>query len=257
MINRAVIDRESKLKATDRLRREGRWEEASEFREKQRLRLRSEGMSKGKAVEEAWRLMLENFPDFDVRLSAARLAMAEESPTCFTDDSRMHCIVLWRAYCRVMATYHEHDNGLMTGDRFHIMNCHTDRLLAKLPTVLTNRGRVGDDWDRQHEPSFTAAEEAALTASTNSMLTWVYTSDGQGFLDLLELTFNDQICRIPDDSPYELHVKHELKEIVDQIPKARVQFAKHWPPTWARNSPILRHVTNAELLRMAYECPSA
>lgn len=53
---------DSKIAVTERLRREGRWKQASEFRERERQRLRDEGLARNEAKEEAWRLMAERFP---------------------------------------------------------------------------------------------------------------------------------------------------------------------------------------------------
>ena len=58
---------ESKIVATERLRSEGRWEEASLYRDEQRRRLREEGMTRREAREESWRLTLKKYPpaEFD------------------------------------------------------------------------------------------------------------------------------------------------------------------------------------------------
>ena len=53
---------ESKIAATDRLRREGRWDEASQFRDDQRMKLRNAGIKGSAAKEEAWRIMLNWYP---------------------------------------------------------------------------------------------------------------------------------------------------------------------------------------------------
>lgn len=56
---------ESKIAATERLRREGRWEEASAYREAERERFKAEG-HKGAASEMAWTSMLERFTPLPV-----------------------------------------------------------------------------------------------------------------------------------------------------------------------------------------------
>ena len=53
---------EGKIAITERLRKEGRWEEASKFRDEARQRLRTDGKSKHEAAEEAWALMAQEFP---------------------------------------------------------------------------------------------------------------------------------------------------------------------------------------------------
>ena len=56
---------ENELKEYQRLRSEGRWPQASEFREAERQRLRSAGRSKQQARDESWSLMLAKFPPFE------------------------------------------------------------------------------------------------------------------------------------------------------------------------------------------------
>jgi hypothetical protein len=66
---------ESKITLTDRLRREGRWEEASLFRDQKRREFRSTGMSKAEAREAAWEALAEAFPPLS--LPAAPTSTAE------------------------------------------------------------------------------------------------------------------------------------------------------------------------------------
>lgn len=54
--------RESKIEATDRLRREGRWKYADIYREQQRQLLRNEGRTRAEAREMAWDRMIAAFP---------------------------------------------------------------------------------------------------------------------------------------------------------------------------------------------------
>lgn len=53
---------ESKIEITERLRGEGRWSEASRYKDETLRGLRAEGMKKAEAAEEAWRRMAEKFP---------------------------------------------------------------------------------------------------------------------------------------------------------------------------------------------------
>jgi hypothetical protein len=53
---------ESKSVATDRLRREGRWEKASLWRDQKRVQLRAEGQTRTESNEAAWQAMIEQFP---------------------------------------------------------------------------------------------------------------------------------------------------------------------------------------------------
>ena len=53
---------ESKIEATHRLQRDGRWTAACEFRDRVRRELRQAGKTKGEANDEAWSRMSEEFP---------------------------------------------------------------------------------------------------------------------------------------------------------------------------------------------------
>jgi hypothetical protein len=53
---------ESKIEATERLRREGRWDEASAFRDEERKRLKAEGLPRREAAEASWQAMIVKFP---------------------------------------------------------------------------------------------------------------------------------------------------------------------------------------------------
>ena len=53
---------ESKIVATDRLRQEGRWEQASLWRDEKRKQLREDGQTKAGSNEASWDAMLRQFP---------------------------------------------------------------------------------------------------------------------------------------------------------------------------------------------------
>ncbi|MCX7428998.1 MAG: hypothetical protein NTW96_25650 [Planctomycetia bacterium] len=56
---------ESKIVATERLRREGRWEEAGRFRKTVLRECRAKGMKKAEASDAALTAMAEAFPPLD------------------------------------------------------------------------------------------------------------------------------------------------------------------------------------------------
>ena len=68
---------ESKIDATDRLRHEGRWAEASVWRDEKRKQLRTDGQTKAGSNEESWDAMLKQFP----RLPPSEYAPAAGSST--------------------------------------------------------------------------------------------------------------------------------------------------------------------------------
>ena len=53
---------ESKIELTERLRREGRWAEASKFKDTALKEFRGKGMKKAPAAEEAWEAMAKAYP---------------------------------------------------------------------------------------------------------------------------------------------------------------------------------------------------
>jgi hypothetical protein len=67
---------EQELKEYQRLRAEGRWNAASEFREAERKRLRAAGLNRQEAREEAWEAMLDKYPPMDGQTPARQSAVA-------------------------------------------------------------------------------------------------------------------------------------------------------------------------------------
>ena len=67
---------EHELKEYQRLRAEGRWNAASEFREAERKRLRAAGLNRQEAREEAWEAMLDKYPPIDGQTPARQSAEA-------------------------------------------------------------------------------------------------------------------------------------------------------------------------------------
>ena len=78
---------EHELKEYQRLRAEGRWNAASEFREAERKRLRAAGRNRQQAREESWEAMLEKYPPQDGQTPARQSAVAMDrwSETDATD----------------------------------------------------------------------------------------------------------------------------------------------------------------------------
>ncbi len=67
---------EHELKEYQRLRAEGQWAAASEFREAELKRLRAAGLSRQEAREEAWEAMLDKYPPMDGQTPARQSAVA-------------------------------------------------------------------------------------------------------------------------------------------------------------------------------------
>jgi hypothetical protein len=67
------MPQESRIDATDRLRREGRWAEASLFRDATIKQLRADGICRTEASEAAWDRMLDKYPPLPQEESDAGL----------------------------------------------------------------------------------------------------------------------------------------------------------------------------------------
>jgi hypothetical protein len=67
---------EHELKEYQRLRAEGQWTAASEFREAERKRLRAAGRNRQQARDESWEAMLKQYPPLDEQTPARRAAVA-------------------------------------------------------------------------------------------------------------------------------------------------------------------------------------
>ena len=79
---------ESKIELTERLRRENRWAEASQFKDEMVRTFRSEGMKRAEAGEEAWRRMAEKYPPLPVAEAeniSVRVQGVGEIPPSWTD----------------------------------------------------------------------------------------------------------------------------------------------------------------------------
>ena len=57
---------ESKIELTERLRSEGRWPEASKFKDTAQRAFRDKGMKRSEAPDAAWQAMATAFPPLDI-----------------------------------------------------------------------------------------------------------------------------------------------------------------------------------------------
>jgi hypothetical protein len=71
---------ESRIEATDRLRREGRWEAASRFRDEKRREFKAAGLKRAEANDAAWDAMLVEFAPMSTVTCTGK-------PTAVTDDA--------------------------------------------------------------------------------------------------------------------------------------------------------------------------
>jgi hypothetical protein len=78
---------ESKITLTDRLRREGRWEQACIFRDQKRREFRAAGMSKVEAREAAWEAAAAAFPPLSLPAPESK---REQLPPSSLDVQQLH-----------------------------------------------------------------------------------------------------------------------------------------------------------------------
>lgn len=71
---------ESKIELTHRLQRDGRWNEASAFRDRVRKERREAGDTRDVAGEKAWEAMAQQFPPLNKKELAARMALLTAAP---------------------------------------------------------------------------------------------------------------------------------------------------------------------------------
>ena len=88
--------KESKIVATERLRKEGRWNEASLFKDEAIKRLRAEGRTKSEASEAAWDEMLAKFPPLPEQTVATRLPLYAAMAVCVFSPYRAACSLAMR-----------------------------------------------------------------------------------------------------------------------------------------------------------------
>ena len=91
---------ENELKEYQRLRAEGRWSHASEFREAERQRLRSAGRNKQQARDESWAAMVAKFPPLEGGRPASDTPPPSVDPNTlpdviFAEDANYKQAVRW------------------------------------------------------------------------------------------------------------------------------------------------------------------
>ena len=198
--------RESKITATERLRRNGNWETASLYRDDQRKRLRSEGMRRREANEESWRLMLEEFPPPDEDARSWYMALAEFPPSSIPRDVRGKFTDVWRVYCRLKAYLCFCEPGVARDEE------------AYLPTECRLRNEVVVE----------GGETCPPNDDTNQLLEAAI-HDPSGFFDQAEMIFRDAMGRVGSETPPGSASRAELSAFVKGIPSLREAVERHWP----------------------------
>ena len=80
-----MTDRADKQRLMDLLRRAGLWEEADQYRERARQRLRDEGKAKQEAVAAAWREMADKYEPLAEQATPGFRVVLPNGAKCFDD----------------------------------------------------------------------------------------------------------------------------------------------------------------------------
>jgi len=88
--------KESRIELTERLRREGRWQEASRFKDEMVRNQRAEGMKRREAGEQAWQKMAEAYPPMSPEeVRRAEKERAIQKATALLDDTVRSSVEEW------------------------------------------------------------------------------------------------------------------------------------------------------------------
>jgi hypothetical protein len=198
---------ESRIVLTDRLRAEGRWNEASEFRDRERQRLRDEGWSRREANQESWRLMEEEFPPYDTEGRAFWMALCRFPPGHIPADLQPDFDANWVTYCRLRGYASYCESGGMAGEE-------------RTRQVTESRLRAADP----------RAPRANIdTERTNEFLHHAFYIDQVEGLDSAARAFQEACDRLAGPTAEVDIIRRELTTFVDDLPTLRAAIIKHWP----------------------------
>jgi hypothetical protein len=129
---------ESKIELTERLRREGRWAEASKFKDTALKEFRSKGMRKAEAAEKAWSAMAKAYPPLPPLERDEELDEYEDE---LNDDPDVEDLWLWL-------------DGKFDGN--------WDPFLAKLAKITKEWSQFEEQWYRNQGLSLDDNEKRGL-----------------------------------------------------------------------------------------------
>jgi hypothetical protein len=199
---------ESKIDATHRLERDGRWETASRYRHRRRQELRDGGMSKSDAREAAWDEMTERFQPIDAKWRRMFL-FAGRIPSTFVPRAlewRFRCA--WAGICQIIAFVGSQDEQLSSACNLED-SIEARAQLEVQPPPLT--GISSDD----------TLDELLRIYQTGEILDHLET----------ELTFvrDEIICGDVDSEPGVLATQREISAIFEIMPQLRESAPRYWP----------------------------
>jgi hypothetical protein len=102
---RGVVVTESKIAATHRLQKSGRWEEASEYRAEQRQKFRAQRFTKKEANEKSWEAMILKFPPPPNEDTANYFESESALPRFYLDHKSAS---FFSVYCKIRAELYRH-----------------------------------------------------------------------------------------------------------------------------------------------------
>ena len=180
-----MVVTETKIAATHRLQKDGRWEEASEYRAEQRQKFRDEGLTKKEANEKAWEAMILKFPAPPHEDAAAWFDKESEFARPYLDPQTSS---FFSVYCRVRAVLYR--------------LCPVEMKQADKPTT-----------ERRLEPQ--TALPLGSTERTDDLLKFAF-EHPVDFLGHCGEVLEETVDELPDDTDDCL--EDILPEFVDSIP---------------------------------------
>lgn len=209
--------RESKIELTERLRREGRWAEASKRKDEMVKLLRAEGMKRTEATEEAWRRLAVEYPPLPSTL--------EPEPGDDKDDSEGVAVVLAGSSALPDAWGELHETALFDAE---VEWVHQNRVL-----VVEERaaGKSLLHWERARKPAPSyGAVNLMEYAATNR----------KGFMDILQKVK-------PGDSGDAENVRREKMSIAE-IQQVLGELNQQWADELVANVPETIRATVRRIL---------
>ncbi|REJ82660.1 MAG: hypothetical protein DWQ29_13060 [Planctomycetota bacterium] len=192
---------ESKIELTERLRREGRWSEASKFKDDEIKRLRAEeGLNREDAKERAWELMAEEYPP---------LPLAE------TDTVTENVTMRVQGVGEIPSSWPDLP--------------HNASLQSELNWVQANRLRVVEE--RSYGSTVVHLDRARSPAPSWSALSWLETSIRS------YAKFVDVVARnVKEEQDEQSWVKHE-RMAIEEVEALMEEMYDQWAEELLANTP--------------------
>jgi hypothetical protein len=197
---------ESKIELTERLRLEGRWPQAALFKDETLRQLRSDGMTKADAAEEAWRRMAEKFPPLpDAQQIPEPAVVAPDPGPSGSQTAAGNRLGL---------------NGHGTPAAPAVPNEDVDALLDRAGVQQTPDLTRDILWTYQHLQDRQATAESAPTLGAWSLLTWARGARNRFYEQLLPRALAN---KPPEEEENQRQEKRSIAEIRSLLVKFNEQ----------------------------------